>query len=64
MCFLPIDGSEDYDDIDYYGAFTVKEAANPEIVHIDSSNPSLEGVERIEPSQAQEKGSKEGYICY
>ena len=62
MRIFPVEGLGDYDDLDYYGAFTAKEAAKLGVMQLDSSDATLEGVEHIEPLQLQEKGPKTDYI--
>ena len=62
MRIFPVDGLGDCDAIDYYGTFTVKEAARLGVAQLDSSEASLEGVERIESLQAREKCPKTDYI--
>ena len=62
MRLFPVAGLGDYDEIDYFGAFTAKEAAKLGVAQLESGDTSLEGVERIEPLQAQEKGPKTNYI--
>lgn len=62
MRIFPVGGMGAYDDVDYYAAFTAKEAQKLSVVQLDQSNASLEGVEHIEPLQVQEKGQKTGYI--
>lgn len=62
MLLFPVDGLGDYDEVDYFGAFTAKEAAKLGVAPLESSGASLEGVEHIEPLQEQEKGPKTDYI--
>ena len=62
MRIFPVDGMGAYDDVDYYAAFTAKEAQKLGVMQLDQSNTSLEGVEHIEPLQVQEKGQRTGYI--
>jgi NCS1 family nucleobase:cation symporter-1 len=62
MRIFPVEGLGAYDEVDYYGAFTAKEAAKLGIAQLDSSEASLEGVERIEPLQSDEKGPKTDYV--
>ena len=62
MRLFPVPGLGDYDEIDYFGAFTAKEATKLGVTQLDPSDASLEGVERIEPLQTQEKGPKTDYI--
>jgi NCS1 family nucleobase:cation symporter-1 len=51
----------EFDDVDYYGAFTAKEAAALGVASLEIY-PSVEGVEDIQPVNENEKGPKTGYI--
>lgn len=62
MRLFPVPGMGDFDDVDYYGAFTPAEAAKLGVMPLESMNASLEGVEHVEPLQAGEKGPKTEYV--
>jgi NCS1 family nucleobase:cation symporter-1 len=62
MHLFPVPGMGEYDEIDYFGAFTAKEATKLGVAQLESSGASLEGVEPIEPLQMQEKGPKTDYV--
>lgn len=61
MRLCPVPGMGDFDEVDYYGAFTSQEAANLGVMPLDSTT-SFEGVEHIEPLKTGEKGPKTEYI--
>lgn len=65
MKLFPVKGLGEYDDVDYFGAFTAKEAAKLGISQLDQMTSSLEGIEGVEQArelQAGEKGPKTEYI--
>jgi NCS1 family nucleobase:cation symporter-1 len=62
MRLFPVQGLGEFDDVDYYGAFTKQEATKLGVMQLDPSDASLEGVERMEPLQPGEKGPKTEYI--
>jgi NCS1 family nucleobase:cation symporter-1 len=62
MRLFPVQGLGEFDDVDYYGAFTEQEAAKLGVMQLDHSDASLEGIERMEPLQPGEKGPKTEYI--
>ncbi|KUJ17170.1 uracil permease [Mollisia scopiformis] len=62
MRLFPVPGMGDFDDVDYYGAFTAKEAAKLGVMPLDSLDVPLERVEHIERLKSGEKGPKTEYI--
>ena len=61
MKLFPVPGMGEFDDIDYYGAFSAKEAAKLGVVQSKLSDASLEGIEGVEQARelsAGEKGPK------
>lgn len=63
MRLFPVPGLREFDDLDYYGAFTAKEAAKLGVMQLEASDASLEGFDHVEPLQDGEKGPKTCYIA-
>lgn len=61
MKLFPVPGMGEFDDVDYYGAFTEKEAQALGVTPSETF-PPLEGVGNIQPLGENEKGPKTGYI--
>lgn len=61
MRLFPVPGMGDFDDVDYYGAFTPQEAAKLGVMPLELTT-SLEGIEHIEPLKSGEKGPKTEYV--
>lgn len=61
MKLFPVPGMGEFDDVDYYGAFTEKEAQALGVTPLERS-PTLEGIEDIQPLGENEKGPKTGYV--
>ena len=59
MTLFTVVGMGEFDDVDYYGAFTEKEALKLGVAKLDRTSASLEGVE---PLQVGEKGPNSEYI--
>lgn len=61
MTLFPPPGMREFDDVDYFAAFTAREAERLGVVRLDATS-SLEGVDGMVPMGENEKGPKMEYV--